>query len=121
MENYGVEELIALNIRDKLIYVSNTIVLKYINNENTQKITALAVDYGKIYTPLVRSFATYIKVIEGEAEVVVNTSSTTITTTNLVRDDSMVILEDCRYRIIANQRYKMLSILLKNNSNTFTI
>ncbi|HZW63429.1 MAG TPA: cupin [Flavobacteriaceae bacterium] len=109
MENYEFERLIAFNIKDKLKYVSNTVVIKHILNEKTGNIMALALDYGKVYKPKATAFSTFIKVIEGKAEIVVDNVST-----YLQNNDSMIIPGHTIYTIEANQRFKMLSIILKS-------
>ncbi|MCB0425890.1 MAG: cupin [Flavobacteriaceae bacterium] len=108
MENYEFEKLIAFNIKEKLKYVSNTVVIKHILNEKTGNIMALAVDYGKVFKPGPTPFSTFIKVIEGKAEVVIDDIST-----YLLNGYSMIIPGHTSYTIEANQRFKMLSIILK--------
>ena len=109
MENYEFERLIAFNIKDKLTYVSNAVVIKHILNEKTGNIMALAVDYGKVFKPESTPFSTFIKVIEGKAEVVIDDIST-----YLLSGYSMIIPGHTSYTIEANQRFKMLSIILKS-------
>ncbi|WP_274474383.1 cupin domain-containing protein [Mangrovimonas aestuarii] len=109
MKNHEIERLIGFNIQDKLEYISNVIVVKHILNEKEDDIVAIAVDYGEVYKPKPISFPTYIKVLEGRAEVVIDNVSD-----YLDGNGSMIIPADKPFKITANQRFKMLSIILKN-------
>ncbi|KJD34990.1 hypothetical protein PW52_12910 [Tamlana sedimentorum] len=109
MNNYEFENLKAFNISDKLKYVSNTIIVKHILNKKTGNIKALALDYGKVYKPKLTPFSTFVNVIEGKAEIVVEDIST-----YLQENDSMIIPGHILYTIEANERFKMLSIILKS-------
>lgn len=109
MENYEFENLKAFNIKDELKYTSNTIVVKHILNKKTGNIKALALDFGKVYNPKPTPFSTFINVIEGKAEVVLENLST-----YLQVNDSMIIPGHVSYTIEANQKFKMLLIILKS-------
>lgn len=109
MENNEFEKLIAFNIKDKLNYVSNSVEIKTILYEKTGNIIALALDYGKTYRPQPSPYSTFIKVIEGKAEVVIDDQSA-----YLQYEESMIIPSHTRYTIEANQRFKMLLIILKS-------
>lgn len=109
MADHEFKKLIAFRIKDKLDYVSNTIVTKHILNEKTGNIMALAIDYGKVYLPKATPFSTFIQIIEGEAEVVINEQST-----YLQNGDCIIIPGHTIHTIEANRRFKMLSIILKS-------
>lgn len=109
MENNEFEKLIAFNIKDKLKYESNSVVAKTIIYEKTGNILALALDFGKTYRPQTSPYSTLIKVIEGKAEVVINNQSA-----YLQYEESMIIPGNTQYTIEANQRFKMLLIILKS-------
>ncbi len=109
MKNYELKKLVAFNIKDSLEYVSNSIVIKNILNEKTGNIIALAQDFGKVYKPKLTAFSTFIHVISGKAEIVVENNST-----YLQKKDSLVIPGFTSYTIEANQKFKILSIILKS-------
>ncbi|WP_133536655.1 cupin domain-containing protein [Tenacibaculum caenipelagi] len=108
MKNNEFTKLISYNIKDKLHYVSNTVVIKHIEYEETNDIIVLALDYGKVYKPKPTTYSTFIQVIEGEAEVLVDKVFT-----YLKNGDSMIIPGNTVSVIKAHQRFKMLSIILK--------
>lgn len=108
MKNDEFKKLISYNIKDKLHYVSNTIVIEHISYAETNDIIVLALDYGKIYKPEPTPFSTFIQVIEGSSEVLVDEVFT-----NLQNGDSMIIPGNTASTIEAHQRFKMLSIILK--------
>ena len=109
MENNEFEKLIAFNIKDKLKYVSNSVEIKTIVYEKTGNIMALALDYGKTYKPQITPYSTFIKIIEGKAEVVIDDQSA-----YLQHEESIIIPGHTNYTIEANQRFKMLLIILKS-------
>ena len=109
MKNHEFENLKAFNISNELKYISNTIIVKHILNEKTGNIMALALDYGKVYKPKQTPFSTFVNVIEGKAEIVVDNIST-----YLQKNESMIIPGHVLYTIEANERFKMLSIILKS-------
>ncbi|WAC03102.1 cupin [Lacinutrix neustonica] len=109
MEHYEFENLIAFNIKDTLDYVSNSVNIKHILNKKTGNIMAMSLDYGKVYQPTVSSFSTFLHVIEGKAEVVLNNLSS-----YMQNGDSMIIPSQTVYTIEANQRFKMLFIVLES-------
>src|SRR5690606_9470688 len=113
MENIEFEKLIDFNIKDKLSYISNTIVIKHVLSENEKNIMAFAIDYGKTYRPEPSSFSTFIKIIEGSAKIKVVDGIVLI----LQENDSIMVSNESVYTIEAIERFKMLSIVLKNGYN----
>lgn len=109
MEHYEFENLIAFNIKETLGYVSNAVNVKHILNKKTGTLMALALDYGKVYEPKVSAFSTFIHVVEGKAEVVLNDLSS-----YMQNGDSMIIPGHTVFTIEANQRFKMLFIVLES-------
>ena len=111
MEHYEFESLTPFNIKETLAYVSNSIVIKHILNAPTGNIMVLALDYGKVYEPKGTPFSTFIKVLEGKAEVVIDNVST-----YFQNGDCMIVPGHVAYTIEANERFKMLTIVLKSSS-----
>ena len=107
--NNEFEKLVGFNIDESLQYESNAIVKKHILNEKTGNILAMAVDYGKVFKPKPSPFSTLIHIIAGKAEVVVNNSSM-----YLQNNESMIIPGHTSYTVEANQKFKMLSVILKS-------
>ena len=109
MENYEFETLVGFTIKNKLKYISNEIVIKYILKNETGTVMVMAVDFGKIYNPEPSNYSTFILVLEGKAEIVVDEVPTF-----LQNDDAMIIPGDTIYTVEANERFKMLYIILNN-------
>ena len=116
MENYEFEKLVPFNMEEMLKYESNSVVLKHILNEKTGNIKALALDYGKVYEPKPTPFSTFIKIMDGKAELVAANVSTF-----LKKNDAIIIPGHTEYTMEANERFKMLSIILKSGSDDFGI
>ena len=111
MKNIEFEQLLDYNIKDKLNYVSNTIVIKHILSETEKEVMAFAIDYGKTYRPEPSSFSTFIKIIEGNAKIKIIEGVILI----LQENDSILIPSESVYSIEAIERFKMLSIFLKKD------
>lgn len=111
MKNIEFEQLLDYNIKDKLNYVSNTIVIKHILSETEKEVMAFAIDYGKTYRPESSSFSTFIKIIEGNAKIKIIEGIILI----LQENDSILIPSESVYSIEAIERFKMLSIFLKKD------
>jgi quercetin dioxygenase-like cupin family protein len=65
---------------DLIEYVPNSIVTRTIIRKLTGNINAIAIDSGESLSEKISPFDTYIQIIEGEAEVVIDNSSSSLTT-----------------------------------------
>jgi|SRR5690606_3646372 len=110
MKNYEFESLIPFNIKEKIKYVSNRIMIKHILSEEAGTIMALAVDYGKVYKPDTIAFITFLRVLEGKAEIVVDNISTF-----MQEDDCIIVPAHTPFSLEANHRFKIVLIVLKNS------
>lgn len=108
MDAGNFERLTAFHISDRLPYESNRIVIKEIVQSTSGSIRAMAFDYGKVLALNPSSFDTFLYIIEGKAEIVVDHNST-----YLQKGDSIIIPGNLSSSIEANHRFKMLSIVLK--------
>lgn len=107
MKHFEFEGLTPLNIKNELKYTSNTIAFKHICNNGNKKIFALALDFGKIFSPKPYPFSTFIMIIEGKSELVIDGIST-----YLLIGESVIIPGDISYSLEANQKFKILCVLL---------
>jgi len=90
-------------------YVPNSIVIKTIIKKTTGNVTAISVDSGEALSEKVCPFDSFIQIIEGKAEVVIDGKSHVLATGN-----SIIIPAHSRSTIKANERFKMISTIIKS-------
>ena len=96
-------------IAQHLEYVPNSVVIETIIRKTTGHICAIAIDSGEAMTEKISRFDTFIQVIDGKAEIVINDKSNLLQT-----GESIIIPAHSRNTIKANERFKMLSTTIKS-------
>lgn len=90
-------------------YVPNSIVSKTIIRKTTGNISILAIDTGEALAQKISPFDTFVQVIDGVAEVVIDDES------NMLRvGEGMTIPAHASSSIKANERFKMLTTVIKS-------
>ncbi len=97
-------------------YVPNSIVSKTIIRKTTGNITVMAIDIGEALAEKSSPFDTYIQVIEGAAEVVIDEISNTLQT-----GQAIIIPAHATNTVRANERFKMISTVIKSGYEETTI
>ncbi|MBN2613904.1 MAG: cupin domain-containing protein [Bacteroidales bacterium] len=97
-------------------YVPNSVVSKTIIRKNTGNISVVAIDTGEALAEKISPFDTYIQIIEGIAEVVIDAKS------NLLQTGQAIIIPAHASNIVkANKRFKMISTVIKSGYEGSTI
>ena len=109
MENVEVEKSKIFIIVEILEYVSNAVVIKTIIKKSTGNVSAVSFDSGENLTEKISPFDTFIQIIEGKAEIWIDDISQ-----NLETGESIIIPAHCRNTIKANERFKMISTIIKS-------
>lgn len=109
MENKGIEKSKVFIIVEIIEYVPNAVVIKTIIKKTTGNVTAVSFDSGEILTEKISPFDTFIQIIEGKAEILINDKSETLST-----GESIIIPAHSRNSIKANERFKMISTIIKS-------
>ena len=109
MENSDLEKSKVFVILEIIEYVSNSVVIKTIIRKNTGNVSAIAFDSGEALSARVSPFETFIQVIDGRAEIVINEISH-----NLKTGESIIVPSHCYTTIKAKVRFKMLSTVIKS-------
>ncbi len=99
----------AFSIAGLLDYLPNSIVIKTIIRRTTGSISALAFDIGEVMTGKILPYATFIQVIDGRAEIVIDYKSNLLET-----GQSIIIPANSRNTIKAHVRFKILSTVIKS-------
>lgn len=109
METSEVEKTKAFIIVEILEYVPNSVVIKTIIRKTTGNVSAVSFDSGEALTEKISPFDTFIQVIDGKAEIVIDDESHLLDT-----GQSIIIPAHSRNTIKANVRFKMISTIIKS-------
>lgn len=109
MEGNEFEKSRVFSIQDILEYVDHSVVIKTIITKATGNVSAFAFDSGETLTGKVSPFNTFIHVIDGKAEIIINDVSNL-----LVTGQSIIIPSHSKNTIKAHVRFKMLSTFIKS-------
>ncbi|HTN36935.1 MAG TPA: cupin domain-containing protein [Arachidicoccus sp.] len=90
-------------------YVPNSVVIKTIIRKTTGNVSAVSFDSGESLTGRTSPFDTFIQIIEGTAEILIDETSH-----HLETGASIIIPAHARNTINANERFKMLSTIIKS-------
>jgi len=90
-------------------YVPNSVVTKTIIRKTTGNISVVAIDTGEALAEKISPFDTYLQIIEGKAEVVIDEKS------NMLQTGQAIIIPAHTSNIVkANERFKMISTIIKS-------
>lgn len=90
-------------------YVPNSVLSKTIIKKTTGNVTAMAFDAGEELTERTIAFDSFVQVIDGTAEVVINKKSTP-----LQLGEGMIIPAHASSMIKANERFKIIMTIIKS-------
>jgi quercetin dioxygenase-like cupin family protein len=108
-ENIELEKAKSFVIVEILEYVPNSVLIKTIIRKTTGNVSAVSFDSGEALTEKISPFDTFIQVIDGAAEVVINNQTIILET-----GQSIIIPAHSRNTIKANVRFKMISTIIKS-------
>lgn len=109
MENQQIESNKVFIIVEILEYVPNSVVIKTIIRKTTGNVSAVSFDTGEAMAEKISPFDTFIQVIDGKAEVLINDVSNLLETGH-----SIIIPAHTRNSLKANVRFKMISTIIKS-------
>lgn len=97
-------------------YIPNSVVIKTIIKKTTGNVTVSSFDSGEALTEKTSPFDTFIQVIDGNAEIVINGHSNLLET-----GESIIIPAHSRNIIKANMRFKIISTVIKSGYDEIPI
>ena len=109
METLDVEKSKAFIIVEILEYIPNSVVIKTIVRKTTGNVSAVSFDSGEAMTEKTSPFDTFIQIIEGKAEIIIDGHSTELRT-----GESIIIPAHAPNSMKANERFKMISTIIKS-------
>ena len=90
-------------------YVPNSVVTKTIIRKTTGNISVVAIDIGEALAEKISPFDTFIQIIEGKAEVVIDGKSKMIQI-----GQAIIIPAHTSNSVRANEKFKMISTIIKS-------
>ncbi|MFT6807743.1 MAG: quercetin dioxygenase-like cupin family protein [Parvicellaceae bacterium] len=105
----SIEHSLAYQLADVVDYVPGSIVIKSILRKKTGTVNLCSFDMGEILATKISPFDNMIQVIDGTAEVIINEISTQVKT-----GQTMIIPAHSNNKVKANERFKMLSTVIKS-------
>ena len=109
MKDNEIEKSISHILIEIIEYVPNSVVSRTIIRKTTGNITVMAIDTGEALADKSSPFDTFIQVIEGVAEVIINDISNTLQT-----GQAIIIPAHATNTVRANERFKMISTVIKS-------
>ena len=109
MGNSELEKAKVFIMAETLEYISNSVVIKAIIKKTTGNISAISFDSGESLSERISAFDTFIQIIDGKAEIMIDDKSYLLDT-----GQSIIIPANTRNAIMANIRFKMLSTIIKS-------
>ena len=109
MDNHEVEKAKAFIIVEIIEYVPNSVVIKTIIKKTTGNVSAVSCDTGEALTEKIIPFDTFVQVIDGRAEIVIDSESNI-----LEMGQSIIIPAHTSNSVKANERFKMISTVIKS-------
>ncbi|MCK9423688.1 MAG: cupin domain-containing protein [Bacteroidales bacterium] len=109
MEITEVEKAKAFIIVEIIEYVPNSVVIKTIFKKTTGNVSAVSCDTGEAMSEKIIPFDTFVQIIDGTAEVVIDGVSNILET-----GESIIIPAHTSNIVKANQRFKMISTIIKS-------
>jgi len=109
MENIEQKKGKAFIVVEIIEYVPNSVVIKTIIKKTTGDVTVSSFDLGEALTEKTSPFDTFIQVIDGKAEIVINDEPY-----HLDIGQSIIIPAHSRNIIKANERFKIISTIIKS-------
>jgi quercetin dioxygenase-like cupin family protein len=109
MDTIEVEKAKALIIVEIIEYVPNSVVIKTIIKKTTGNISVVSFDSGETLTEKTSPFDTFVQIIDGKAEIVIDKLSHL-----LDKGQSIIIPAHSSNTVKANERFKMISTIIKS-------
>lgn len=116
MKSTELEKSKAHILVEVIEYVKNSVVTKTIIRKNTGNISVVAIDSGETLPEKILPFDSFLQIIEGTAEVVIDEKSTLVKTGEGV----IVPAHTCHF-LKANGQFKMISTIIKSGYETVSL
>jgi quercetin dioxygenase-like cupin family protein len=109
MNTIEIDKAKAFIIVEIIEYVQNSVVIKTIIKKTTGNVSAVSVDSGEAMHEKIIPFDTFVQIIDGQAEIVIDGISNF-----LEAGQSIIIPAHTPNTVKANERFKMISTIIKS-------
>ena len=116
MQRNEIEKSKAHILIEILEYVPNSVVSKTIIRKTTGNVSLLSFDTGEILPETTSPFDRFLQIIEGNAEVVIDNKSNALHV-----GEGIIIPAHTSNVVRANQRFKMISTIIKSGYEDISI
>ncbi|MCF8371550.1 MAG: cupin domain-containing protein [Bacteroidales bacterium] len=97
-------------------YVPNSVVSKTIIRKTTGNVSVVAIDTGEALAEKISPFDTFIQIIDGMAEIIIDDKKNSLT-----MGQGIIIPAHTSSIVNANERFKMISTVIKSGYEEGTI
>jgi quercetin dioxygenase-like cupin family protein len=111
-----IEKSKSLILIEIIEYVPNSVVSKTIIRKTTGNISVVAIDTGEALAEKISPFDTFIQIIEGVAEILIDEKPNLLQT-----GQAIIIPAHSSNTVKANERFKMISTVIKSGYEGSTI
>lgn len=108
-DNKEIEKAKIYNTAEIIDYASDSVIIKSILNKITGNVRVISFASGEVSTKRIIPFDTYIQIIEGNADILIDGISYL-----LAAGQSIIIPAHTSNIIRANERFKMISTIIKS-------
>lgn len=109
MKNPEVEKAIGLIVVEIIEYIPNSVVIKTIIKKSTGNVSAMSFDTGEGLTEKTSPFDTFVQIIDGNAEIVIDGKP------NFLKTGEAIVIPAHSSNIVkANERFKMILTIIKS-------
>jgi quercetin dioxygenase-like cupin family protein len=110
-------ETSKVHILIKIIeYVPHSVVTKTIIRKGTGDVSIVAIDAGEALSDNISPFDTFLQIIEGDAEIVIDEKLNMLKT-----GEGIIVPAHTSNRVKANERFKMISTTIKSGYEAVSI
>jgi quercetin dioxygenase-like cupin family protein len=109
IESAEIEKAKVHVIVEIIEYVPNSVVIRSIVKKTTGTISVVSLDTGEAMNERILPFDTFVQIIEGKAEIIIDGVVNSLNT-----GQSIIIPAHTPNTVKANQRFKMISTIIKS-------
>lgn len=109
MQDVELQKSITHILIEIIEYLPNSIVTKTIIRKTTGNVSVVAIDTGETLAEKISPFDTFIQIIDGKAEVVIDGVMNILKT-----GEAIIIPAHTSHVVQANERFKMVSTIIKS-------
>ncbi|MBU2650427.1 MAG: cupin domain-containing protein [Bacteroidetes bacterium] len=116
MKNSEIEKSKPHILIEIIEYVPNSVVSTTIIRKTTGNVTVVAIDTGEAIAEKISPFDTFIQIIEGNAEIIIDHKS------NILQNgEGIIIPAHTSNNVKANGRFKMISTIIKSGYEAVSV